>query len=107
MPSPYNYLIIVPNDDLSGVNAALGINLDVPVYLESDPTPRDPWGCWLNTSFTDALFAAIETPDTGARAVFTACEFIKWHKQNWSDPQWPRINPTAKLAEFGLTPSAT
>lgn len=103
MASPYNYLIITPNADISGVNSALGVTLNVPVYTTADPTPRTQTHAWLNTSYTEALDTAIETPDTGARAAFPNSVFIKWHKVNWNDPQWPRINPQTELANRGLT----
>lgn len=107
MPSPYNYLVITPNADAVGVNAATGITLDVPVYTEADPPTRSQTHAWANTSFTAALETAIETPTTGARAVFPNSVFIKWHKTNWNDPQWPKINPQAELVSRGLTTSAT
>lgn len=107
MASPYNYLIITPIADQSGVASATGVTINVEVYTLADPTPRNQTHAYANTSWTQALNDSIETPDTGARAVFPNSVFIKWHKVNLNDPQWPKINPQTELANRGLTTSPT
>lgn len=98
MPSPYNFLIITPNADTAGVAAAIGVTINVPVYTQADPTPREQTHAYANTSWTQALDDAVETPDTGARATFPDSVFIKCHKVNPNDPQWPKVNPQTVLA---------
>lgn len=108
MASPYNELVIMPVADESGVLAALGISTTpVPLYTADDPTPRTQSASWFNTSWTAVIDTAIETPVTGARTVFPNSTFIKWHKTNPNDPQWPKINPQDVLVSLGLTTSST
>lgn len=98
MPGLYKYLIIAPNADQAGVQSATGLHTGTNLYVAADPSPRTKWGGWTSTSFSAPQEMAIETPSTGARAMFPATTFIKYHATNPNDPTWPKISPSAELA---------
>lgn len=91
------YFIIVPNADEAGVASATGFTFTSPLYTAADPAPRTATHKWIGTPFTPAQETAIETPVTGARAVFTDSVFEQYNRK--TQPGFPQ----QRIAELGLT----
>lgn len=99
--SPFAYYIITPLTDNEGVSDATGVTIDNDLYTLADATPRTATHKHANTGWTQEIEDAIETPTTGARAVFPSSDFTKYHRVT------EKGVPAARRAALGLTTSAT
>lgn len=97
MPGLNHLLIVAPNADQANILTETGFHTDTPLYLASDPTPREQWGGWTSTAFTAPQQAQIPTWQTD----FPSSRFTIYNILT------QRTVPQDTLNELGLTTSPT
>lgn len=94
-----HYFAVVENASEAGVASATGFVFSSLLFTASDAAPRTATHKYIGTPFNGAQESAIETPVTGARAVFP-----------WPNAYFEQYNrkteghiPALRLLELGLT----
>lgn len=97
MPGLYKLLIQCPEDQQAAVQSATGFHTNADLFLAVDPPVRAKWGGRTSTAFTLAQQALVP----GWQSSFPSVLFEIYHAVSQAGV------PSQRMAEWGLTTSAT